>query len=82
MAYWNISFERIHPFIDGNWRTGRVILSRMTLRNGLAPVIIPVEYRANYMNILDKSDVKLLAELLKELNKIEIERMDNFSIKV
>lgn len=53
----------------------------MALRNGLAPVIIPVEYRDNYMNILDKSDVKLLAELLKELNKIEIERMDNFSIK-
>lgn len=81
MAYWHISFERIHPFIDGNGRTGRVILSRMALRNGLAPVIIPVEYLANYMNILDKSDVKLLEELLKELNKIEIERMDNFSIK-
>lgn len=82
MAYWHISFERIHPFIDGNGRTGRVILSRMALRNGLAPVIIPVEYRANYMNMLDKSDVKLLAELLKELNKIEIERMSNFGIKV
>lgn len=54
----------------------------MALRNGLAPVIIPVEYMANYMNILDKSDAKLLAELLKELNKTEIERMDNFSIKV
>ena len=82
MAYWNIRFERIHPFTDGNGRTGRVILSRMALRNGLAPVIIPVDYRANYMNMLDKCDVKSLAELLKELNKVEIERMNNFGIKV
>ncbi len=82
MAYWHIRFERIHPFTDGNGRTGRVILSRMALRNGLAPVIIPVDYRANYMNMLDKCDVKSLAELLKELNKVEIERMNNFGIKV
>lgn len=82
MAYWHIRFERIHPFTDGNGRTGRVILSRMALRNCLAPVIIPVDYRANYMNMLDKCDVKSLAELLKELNEIEIERMNNFGIKV
>ena len=45
-AKFHIRFERIHPFEDGNGRTGRILINRGLMRAGLAPVVIPVEERA------------------------------------
>lgn len=39
-AIFHIEFERIHPFADGNGRTGRVLLNRNLIKSGLAPVLI------------------------------------------
>lgn len=36
----HMDFERIHPFRDGNGRTGRVFLNQYLINNGFAPVII------------------------------------------
>ena len=35
-----VFYERIHPFLDGNGRTGRIIMFRECLRNGLVPFIV------------------------------------------
>lgn len=39
-ALLHLDFERIHPFQDGNGRTGRLFLNQFLLNQGLLPVII------------------------------------------
>jgi Fic family protein len=48
-AYFHMEFETIHPFSDGNGRTGRLILFREMLKNDLMPSIIPSKHRREYM---------------------------------
>lgn len=45
-------FEAVHPFIDGNGRTGRLLLNWMLLSAGYPPAIVLVEERARYMQAL------------------------------
>ncbi len=46
---------KIHPFIDGNGRTARLIMNLILINNGYLPVIIKKEDRLNYYNALDKA---------------------------
>ena len=38
IARFHLEFEGIHPFIDGNGRTGRLILNLELIRNGFPPI--------------------------------------------
>lgn len=82
IARFHITFERIHPFTDGNGRTGRVLITKELLKNGFAPVVIPLEMRADYMNLLANQDVYGLAVLLRKLSILETQRMCEFGIKL
>lgn len=60
-------FEQIHPFLDGNGRTGRLILNLLLVRLGYPPVIIYKRQRETYLRALrraDRGDAGALAELL------------------
>lgn len=48
LAEHHIAFERIHPFIDGNGRTGRLLLTYEMIALGLLPVDIRYEERERY----------------------------------
>lgn len=37
---WHIEFEKIHPFVDGNGRTGRILMNFQRLKLGLPLLII------------------------------------------
>lgn len=44
----HVFYERIHPFLDGNGRTGRMITFRECLRGGLVPSIVLDAEKAEY----------------------------------
>ena len=44
----HVFYERIHPFLDGNGRTGRMIMFRECLRGGLVPFIVLDAEKAEY----------------------------------
>ena len=49
-------FEKIHPFSDGNGRTGRMVMNYLLLTNDYPPVIIKKKNRSEYLATLSKAD--------------------------
>lgn len=48
-------FVKIHPFVDGNGRTARLLLNFELIKSGYPPVILKNENRAEYYDALDKA---------------------------
>jgi len=71
LAEFHARYESIHPFQDGNGRTGRLILFRECLKNGIVPVVIEDANRNKYLESLkeyreEKSRNKLITLFEKE----------------
>ena len=78
---YHIKFEKIHPFEDGNGRTGRLLLNYELLKNDIPPVVISKEERVKYFEFLRNNDSTGLAEWLRSLSTEEKERMEKFGYK-
>lgn len=53
ISEFHLRFEGIHPFIDGNGRTGRLILNFELMKAGLLPVNIKFSDRRKYYDCFD-----------------------------
>lgn len=69
-AYFHAKFENIHPFADGNGRTGRMVMNYLLLYLGHPPIIIHEEDRKEYYKGLEAWDenqkLDVLIDFLKE----------------
>ncbi len=60
-------FERVHPFLDGNGRAGRLLLNLILVRLGYPPAIVYKRQRDDYLRALrraDQGDAGQLGELV------------------
>ncbi len=71
VADYHIRFERIHPFEDGNGRTGRLLINFGLLSAGEIPIVIPKEKRSQYFEYLAGQDISGLAQFIRELSEQE-----------
>lgn len=80
IARYHIEFEKIHPFEDGNGRTGRLLINYELLKNNLPPVVISKDDRVKYFELLKDNNINDLAEWFKELSAREKERIEKFEL--
>lgn len=74
----HLAFERIHPFEDGNGRTGRLLINYELIKSNIAPVVIPKDNRSDYMRLLAEEQAEPLATFMRELSAKEEQRMQQF----
>ena len=78
IAKYHIEFEKIHPFEDGNGRTGRLLINYELIKNDLPPVVISKDDRVKYFELIRNNDITDLAVWFKELSYIEKDRINKF----
>ncbi|MBR3818919.1 MAG: Fic family protein [Clostridia bacterium] len=79
IARFHLEFEGIHPFIDGNGRTGRLVLNLDFIRNGYPPINVKFTDRKRYYDAFDAyyrdNDASKMISLIAEYVN---ERLDEY----
>ena len=77
-AWTHAEFVKIHPFMDGNGRTSRLIMNYQLMAEGFPPVSIAKEDRLEYFKALEayavEGDLQPFAELVAGLVDKQMER--------
>lgn len=74
------AFEAIHPFLDGNGRTGRLTLNLILVRLGFPPAIIFKRDRDRYLLALDQADKGDPGRLAEQLARSVIDNLHRFVV--
>lgn len=82
LAEFHARYECIHPFQDGNGRTGRLILFRECLKNRILPIVIEDDNRQLYLSALNEyregKDLSSMSALFKKEQDYFFERCSYF----
>lgn len=79
VSLFHLKFESIHPFIDGNGRTGRLLLNLELMKEGYPPINIKFKDRKKYYDCFTdyhskNGDPVMLVNIVKEYIEEELER--------
>lgn len=81
-ALLHAEFVKIHPFIDGNGRTARLLMNFEAMKNGYPPIIIKKEERHKYYDALDTGALTgNYTDFVKMVTK-QAEEMLNLYLKI
>ncbi|WDM21290.1 Fic family protein [Paenibacillus polymyxa] len=74
----HIEFERIHPYVDGNGRMGRLLMVHLLLKNRILPLVIHKEHKQEYLQFLKNQDVEGFAVYARKNINNERQRYNAF----
>lgn len=78
IALFHLKYESIHPFLDGNGRSGRLILNFELMKNNYVPINIKFKDKRRYYDAFksynDTEDISLMVDLICDYLIIELER--------
>ena len=76
-AWTHAEFVRIHPFIDVNGRTSRLLMNYQLMRNGFLPISIAKEDRLSYYNVLEdyavNQNIEPFVDMIAELEEAQLD---------
>lgn len=84
IAQLHAEFEKIHPFQDGNGRTGRILIFKECLKNRIVPLVINDKDKTLYYKAIslaqNENDYSKLIEMFKKEQEIYFQNTKDFVI--
>lgn len=68
-SYIHLSISKIHPFLDGNARLGRLLMNYYLMADGYIPISIPDTIKAEYFSSLDQFKLEKSSKKLEAIIK-------------
>lgn len=81
LAKLHARFEQVHPFLDGNGRTGRLVLNLLLIRLGYPPAVIYKRDRLRYLEALRKADARDSGPLGELLARAILHSLHRFVVR-
>ncbi|MFA5543010.1 MAG: Fic family protein [Bacilli bacterium] len=79
ISYCHLQLAKIHPFLDGNGRTSRLVLNYQLLKHGFMPVIIKRSQFNTYFDCLEEfkvnKNIRPFVRFLEDLETTALEKV-------